>query len=108
MSEPSFRQIKDAVAALVTPIVEEHLADKIYRAEFVQSWGKTILGEVVRQLGQFEDFKFVTTCIMVSKDPNEFYTRTHSVWDRAHDGSVTISSSNGSLDCHVTVYGLKY
>jgi hypothetical protein len=108
MSDVSFHQIKDDVQELARAIIEENLSDKVYRAESAKSWGEAILGELVRQLEKFPDFKFVTTCIFVSKDPNAFCARTRSLWDRANDGSTTVYAPFPSMDCHVTVYGLKY
>jgi hypothetical protein len=110
MGADGFTDIADEVRGMAQAVLTEQLTDRVYRAESVYQWSSGILSEIVRQLGQprFQDFKFVTSCLIASKQPNAFCTVTHSLWDKVNDGSVTTAFSSSSLECRVTVYGLKY
>jgi hypothetical protein len=110
MAAYGFADIQDEVGRIVHSILQEQLTDRVYGAELIHRWSIELLSEVIKQLDQpqFQEFKFVTSCLLTSKGPNAFYTLTHSLWDKTHDGSVTTAFSNGTIECRVTVYALKY
>jgi dynein light chain Tctex-type 1 len=76
-----FSAVQDQVRDIVREIVAQNLADKDYRAELVRRWSDDLLRDILRPLGQeqFQPFKYVATCLLMSNQPNGLYSLTHSL-----------------------------
>jgi dynein light chain Tctex-type 1 len=110
MSDQSFSALKGEIQAIVKAKVSEKLSDKVYKAEQIKGWCEEIIREILRELAkeQFQPFKYLANCLVLSKRSNGVHTVTMSLWDPQNDGSVTEQWANDSMQCIVTVWGLKY
>jgi dynein light chain Tctex-type 1 len=110
MVELSFGAIKQEIQSLVKVTVGSVLAEKVYQADQVKSWCEEVIRAILRELAkeQFQPFKYMANCLVLSKRSNGVHTVTMSLWDPQNDGSVTEQWSNESMQCITTVWGLKY
>jgi len=110
MTDKSFSGLKTEIQTLVKVTVESVLNDKSYKAEQVKGWCEEIIRQILRELAkeQYQPFKYMANCLVLSKRSNGVHTVTMSLWDPQNDGSVTEQWSNESMQCIVTVWGLKY
>jgi dynein light chain Tctex-type 1 len=110
MGDQSFSSLKAELQSIVKAKVEEKLADKVYKAEQIKGWCEEIIREILRELANehFQPFKYMANCLVLSKRSNGVHTVTMSLWDPQNDGSVTEQWANESMQCIVTVWGLKY
>jgi dynein light chain Tctex-type 1 len=76
----------------------------------VKGWCEEVIQAILRELAkdQFQPFKYRVNCLVLSTRSNGVHTVTMSLWDPQSDGSVTEQWSNDSMQCIVTVWGLKY
>jgi dynein light chain Tctex-type 1 len=105
-----FEAIQDQIRDMVGEIISQGLANKGYEAEKVGGWCEDLIHDVLRPLGQehFQPFKYVVTCLIISKQPNGFHTVTHALWDPERDGRTVAEWENESMKCIITVYGVRY
>jgi dynein light chain Tctex-type 1 len=110
MADAGFSAFKADIQTLVHATVEEKFTGQDYKAELVKGWCEEVIREILRQLSdeKFQPFKYMANCLVLSKRSNGVHTVTMSLWDPANDGSVTEQWSNDSMQCIVTVWGLKY
>jgi dynein light chain Tctex-type 1 len=110
MAEKTFASLKAEIQSLAKTAVGTSLADKSYKADEVKGWCEEIIRSILRELvnEQFQPFKYMANCLVLSKRSNGVHTVTMSLWDPQNDGSVTEQWSNESMQCIVTVWGLKY
>jgi dynein light chain Tctex-type 1 len=110
MADAGFSAFKADIQTLVHATVEAKFNGKEYKAELVKGWCEEVIREVLRQLSdeKYQPFKYMANCLVLSKRSNGVHTVTMSLWDPANDGSVTEQWSNDSMQCIVTVWGLKY
>jgi dynein light chain Tctex-type 1 len=110
MADQSFNSFKADIQARVKSTVEEKLTGKDYKADLVKGWCEEVIRDILRQLSdeKFQPFKYMANCLVLSKRSNGVHTVTMSLWDPQNDGSVTEQWSNDSMQCIVTVWGLKY
>jgi dynein light chain Tctex-type 1 len=103
----SFALIKSEIQSLVKVTVGLVLADK---ADQVKGWCEEVIRAILRELAkkQFQPFKYMANCLILSKRSNGVHTVTMSLWDHHNDGSVTEQWSNESIQCITTVWGLKF
>jgi hypothetical protein len=105
-----FSAIQAELERLSHWVIDDYLSHKAYRAELVKPWAEDVLRSILRFLSdeQFQPFKYVVTCLILSNEPNGVCAITHSLWDTERDGSVQVQWSNESMQCIVAVYGLRY
>jgi dynein light chain Tctex-type 1 len=110
MAGLSFAALKQNIQSVVRAEVENALADKTYKPDQVKAWCEDLIRAVLRELArdQFQPFKYMANCLVLSKRSNGVHTVTMSLWDPENDGSVTEEWSNETMQCIVTVWGLKY
>ena len=110
MSDSGFQSFKSKIQDIVSVAVKKKLEDKTYKPELVKGWCEEIIRDVLKQLNaeEFQPFKYLANCLVLSKRSNGVHTVTMSLWDPANDGSVTEQYSNDTMQCIVTVWGLKY
>jgi dynein light chain Tctex-type 1 len=110
MSDTTFVSLKNEIQSLVKTIVGTTLQDRDYKPDQVKGWCEEVIQAILRELAkdQFQPFKYLANCLVLSKHSNGVHTVTMSLWDPQNDGSVTEQWSNNSMQCIVTVWGLKY
>jgi dynein light chain Tctex-type 1 len=110
MADATFVGIKQEIQSLVKVTVGSVFADKVYQADQVKGWCEEVIRAILRELGkeQFQPFKYLANCLILSRRSNGVHTVTMSLWDPQNDGSITEQWSNESMQCIVTVWGLKY
>ena len=108
--DQGFSSFKGQIQEIAKRVVETKLADKIYKSEQVKGWCEEIIREILKNLqdDKFQPFKYMANCLVLSKRSNGVHTVTMSLWDPQNDGSITEQWSNDSMQCIVTVWGLKY
>jgi dynein light chain Tctex-type 1 len=108
--ERGFSYFKDQIQRIAKGVLDDRLSNKEYKAEAVRGWCEEIIREILSKLGaeEFQPFKYLANCLVLSKRSNGVHTVTMSLWDPQNDGSVTEQWSNDSMQCIVTVWGLKY
>jgi dynein light chain Tctex-type 1 len=110
MADQTFAALKNEIQSLVRVTVGDKLTDKVYKADQVKGWCEEIIRDILRQLGgeHFQPFKYMANCLVLSRRSNGVHTVTMALWDPQNDGSVTEQWSNDSMQCIVTVWGLRY
>jgi dynein light chain Tctex-type 1 len=110
MADRAFPYFKDQIQTIARSTIAQRLSDKAYKAEAVRGWCEDIIRDILSRLGteDFQPFKYLANCLILSKRSNGVHTVTMSLWDPQNDGSVTEQWSNESMQCIVTVWGLKY
>ena len=110
MAEEGFSSIKNQIQDIALAAVTSKLSDKTYKPELVKGWCEEIIRSILNQLNndRFQPFKYLANCLVLSKRSNGVHTVTMSLWDPQNDGSVTEQWSNDTMQCIVTVWGLKY
>lgn len=110
MSDRSFAEFKDRIQEITKRAVESRLGSEAYNASAVKGWCEDIIRKVLSELGgeEFQPFKYLANCLVLSKRSNGVHTVTMSLWDPQNDGSMTEQWSNDTMQCIVTVWGLKY
>ena len=108
--EVSFSSFKTQIQDIAKKAVESKLKDKSYKADNVKGWCEEIIREILKALSddKFQPYKYLANCLVLSKRSNGVHTVTMSLWDPQNDGSITEQWSNDSMQCIVTVWGLKY
>lgn len=110
MTDNGFSQFKDQIQEIIKSTVESKLSGKTYKADEVKGWCEEIIRDILKTLSddQFQPFKYLANCLVLSKRSNGVHTVTMSLWDPQNDGSVTSPWSNDTMQCITTVWGLKY
>jgi dynein light chain Tctex-type 1 len=110
MADSSFATLKNEIQNLVKVTVANELGEKAYKPEQVKGWCEEIIREILRQLAgeHFQPFKYMANCLVLSKRSNGVHTVTMALWDPQSDGSLTEQWSNDTMQCIVTVWGMKY
>jgi dynein light chain Tctex-type 1 len=110
MADKGFSSFKDAIQRLARASVEDVLGPKLYKPDQVKGWCEEIIRQILGKLAaeEYQPFKYLANCLVLSKRSNGVHTVTMSLWDPQNDGSVTEQWSNDSMQCIVTVWGLKY
>lgn len=110
MSDQGFGAFKPQIQEIAKKVVANKLQDKTYKPDQVKGWCEEIIREILKQLGdeKFQPFKYLANCLVLSKRSNGVHTVTMSLWDPQNDGSITEQWSNDTMQCIVTVWGLKY
>lgn len=110
MADVSFSSIKDKIQEIIKEVVGSYLQDKTYKAENVKNWCEDIIREILQKLSteDYQPFKYLANCLVLSKRSNGVHTITMSLWDPQNDGSVTYQYTNDSMQCITTVWGLKF
>ena len=101
---------KSEVEEMALNAAKNKLSGKNYKADQVKGWCEEIIREILTQLhdDKYQPFKYLANCLILSKRSNGVHTVTMSLWDPQNDGSVTAQWSNETMQCIVTVWGLKY
>ena len=109
-SEQGFTNFKTDIQEIAKKVVSSKLEGKTYKPDQVKGWCEEIIREILKQLSddKFQPFKYLANCLVLSKRSNGVHTVTMSLWDPQKDGSITEQWSNDSMQCIVTVWGLKY
>lgn len=110
MPGTNFATIKDKIVDIVNDAVKAKLTDQIYKGDEVKQWSEEIIRSILKELQeeQFQPFKYIANCLILSKRSNGVHTVTMSLWDPQNDGSLTVQWSNESMQAIVTVWGLMY
>lgn len=108
--EQGFAAVKPQIQELAKKVVDAKLNGKTYKPDMVKGWCEEVIREILKALGdeKFQPFKYLANCLVLSKKSSGVHTVTMSLWDPQNDGSVTEQWSNDSMQCIVTVWGLKY
>lgn len=110
MSANSFQSFKTRINEISESNVVRVLDGKQYKGELIKSWSEDIIRGILQELGkdEFQPYKYLANCLVLSKRSNGVHTVTMSLWDPQNDGSNTYQYTSDSLQCIVTVWGLKY
>ena len=106
----SFPEIKDKISKIIHEAIENRLQGQTYKGDSIKEWAEDIVRSILQKLtdDQFQPFKYLANCLILSKRSNGVHTVTMSLWDPQNDGSLTDQWSNDSMQCIVTVWGMKY
>lgn len=110
MAENGFPSLKDKIKRHIEEVVTDKLNNQTYKADEVKGWCEEIIRNILKRLGddEFQPFKYLANCLVLSKRSNGVHTVTMSLWDPQNDGSVTYQFTNDTMQCITTVWGLKY
>ena len=110
MSNVTFNENKEIIAQICEKNVKRVLDGKEYTGSQIKGWSEDIIRGILQELGkdQFQPFKYLANCLILSQKSNGVHTVTMSLWDPQNDGSQTYQYSGKGLQCIVTVWGLKY
>lgn len=106
----NFASLKSTIHQIAEENVNRVLDGQSYKGDQIKSWSEDIIRGILSKLSaeQFQPFKYLANCLVLSKRSNGVHTVTMSLWDPQNDGSDTLQWSNDSMQCIVTVWGLKY
>ena len=106
----SFSALKSKIHDISERRVTALLKDKQYKGDQIKGWSEEIIRNILNDLSaeEFQPFKYLANCLVLSKRSNGVHTVTMSLWDPTNDGSDTFQWSNDTMQCIVTVWGLKY
>lgn len=110
MADNTFDTLKESIKNIMRNTVEDYLQDKTYKAENVKGWCEDIIRQILQKLSEdeFQPFKYLANCLVLSKRSNGVHTVTMSLWDPQNDGSVTHQVTYDTMQCIITVWGLKF
>ena len=111
MKEPSsFNEVKEKIYDVCQKSVENILADKQYNGDSVKQWSEDIVRSTLRELNGsgFQPFKYLANCMILSKRSSGVHTVTMSLWDPTLDGTTSYQWANDTMQCILTVWGMKF
>lgn len=110
MSNTTFSDNKEKISQICERSVKRVLDNKEYVGTQIKAWSEDIIRGILQELGkdEFQPFKYLANCLILSQKSNGVHTITMSLWDPQNDGSQTYQYSGKGLQCIVTVWGLKY
>ena len=110
MASNGFSSVKEKIQRISQQVIEEKLTDQKYKGDAIKEWAEDIVRSILQRLtaDEFQPFKYLANCLILSKRSNGVHTVTMSLWDPQNDGSLSVQWSNDSMQCIVTVWGMKY
>lgn len=108
--EGSFSYNKEIIQSIAQEAIKQKLDGQIYKGDSIKEWAEGIVKSILEKLTgeKFQPFKYLANCMILSKRSNGVHTLTMSLWDPQNDGSATVQWSNESMQCIVTIWGMKY
>lgn len=105
-----FSKLKDSIQELTQKVLDEQMKDKEYKGDQVKGWSENVIRSILQELGkeEYQPYKYLANCLVLSKRSNGVHTVTMSLWDPQNDGSVTTQWSNDTMQVIVTIWGMKY
>jgi dynein light chain Tctex-type 1 len=110
MAPQAFRDVEPGIRALVQGEIEKKFKGKTYNPELVERLSTDLVKGILNRLTdeRFQPFKYLANCIVLGQASVDVESVSRPRWDQATDGAITEKWSNESLECIVTVWGLKY
>jgi hypothetical protein len=101
-----FSDMEEEVSSTVKTVILDTLQGKIYQQSKVQEWIGTINKQLLDKLkGLNENFKLITSCMILEQVGSGLTSTSVSFWDEKTDGCVTVKWTNSSVQTIVTVFG---
>ena len=110
MSDQNFATRKQQISDICVSSIKSVLDGQTYNGELVKDWCEKIVRSILNSLSgdEFSGFKYLANALVLSKKSNGVHTVTMALWDPTNDGSETTQWNNESMQCVVTVWGMKY
>jgi hypothetical protein len=110
MSGTSFGGLRASIQSLAKTTIDKNLKGKSYEGDAVPRWCEEIVRRILDQLAdkKFQPFKYMVNCVVLAHCSQDVHTVTRPLWDEINDGYLTEKWSNESMECTVTIWGLKY
>lgn len=89
--------------------IQSILNQEVYSKEKTEEWGTQIISKLLLDMKQTQrtGYKFVATCLILSKNATDVIESQMALWDLNKDVRITTKWANESILCALSLWGFK-
>ena len=89
--------------------IQSILNQEVYSKEKTEEWATQIISKLLLDMKQTQrtDYKFVATCLILSKNASDVIESQMALWDYDRDVKITTKWANESILCALSLWGFK-